>query len=68
MKRVTIESRNKHTDFGGIIYASDFNTDYHRPNNSVSWADRIANDLAFNRQCKLNAASRDRKKEVEKRA
>ena len=62
-KTVTITSRNhKHANtYGGVIYASDFNTGCHRPDKSVSWADRIVNDWAFDRQCRRNVESTNRK-------
>lgn len=55
-----------HRTFGGVIYASDFNTNC-RKNNSVSGsaiARRIINDLAFDRECMViftmgNAAGRE---------
>lgn len=46
-----------HTQFGGRIYASDFNTDY-RGKSSIhgfAIAKRIALDRQFDRQCKRNA-------------
>lgn len=53
MDRVTIESRNhkyKNT-FGGWVYLSDFDTNHNR-NVSFSWADRIAADLRFDKECR----------------
>lgn len=45
-----------HTKFGGIIYLSDFNTDYKGKNNTngSAIAKRIANDERFDAQCNKN--------------
>lgn len=45
-----------HTKFGGIIYPSDFSTDYRGKDNSdgSTIANRIARDKRFNEQCRRN--------------
>lgn len=48
------------TRFGGIIYPSDFNTDYrgNSDTNGSKIANRIANDRRFDEQCKKTAQER----------
>ena len=43
-----------HSKFGGLIYASDFNTDHRGKDNAngSSIAQRIANDHKFDKQCR----------------
>ena len=44
-----------HTTFGGLVYASDFNTDYRRDNNNGSpIAQRIISDRNFDKKCRNN--------------
>ena len=46
-----------HTQFGGYVYASDFNTDYRGKSsihNGSIIASRIARDQKFDEQCKKN--------------
>lgn len=45
-----------HTKFGGIIYPSDFNTDYRRKDNTNGSliASRIHQDQKFDMQCRKN--------------
>ena len=45
-----------HTKFGGIIYPSDFNTDYRGKDNTNGSliAQRIERDKRFDKQCKRN--------------
>lgn len=45
-----------HTKFGGIIYPSDFSTDYRGKDNSngSTIANRIARDKRFDEQCRRN--------------
>lgn len=43
-----------HTDFGGIIYASDFN----RKTTLSDIAARIENDRKFDEQCKKNTVNK----------
>lgn len=45
-----------HTKFGGIIYPSDFNTDYRRKNNTNGSpiANRIANDAKLDKRWRKN--------------
>lgn len=46
----------EHTKFGGIIYPSDFNTDYSGKcnTNGSSIASRIIQDQKFDEQCRKN--------------
>lgn len=52
-----------HSTFGGLIYSSDFNTDYsgkdHMDGSSIAL--RIANDWKFDKQCQKNREERNRK-------
>lgn len=41
-----------HNTWGGFVLESDFCTDNPRPNEILSWADRIASDLKFDKWCK----------------
>lgn len=50
---------NTHNTFSGVLYASDFCTDYEGTRNI---ADRIARDWAFDKQCMKNLECRDRRK------
>lgn len=45
-----------HTKFGGVIYPSDFNTDYKGKDNSNGSiiASRIEKDKRFDEQCRKN--------------
>ena len=45
-----------HTKFGGIIYPSDFNTDYRGKDtlNGSYIAERILDDREFDRRCRMN--------------
>ena len=45
-----------HTQFGGLIYPSDFNTDYRGKDNTngSAIAGRIISDQQFDRQCRNN--------------
>lgn len=52
-----------HTRFGGIIYASDFCTEYEETRNIAS---RIASDWKFDERCRENALNRDRVKKLQK--
>lgn len=49
-----------HTRFGGFIYPSDFYTDYRRKSHASSSAiaNRIANDIKFDVQCRNNIVKR----------
>lgn len=49
-----------HSTFGGIIYASDFNTDYRKrhPIYGSSIANRIVQDQKFDEQCRRNLLNR----------
>lgn len=46
----------EHLHFGGIIYSSDYNTDYRRKNNTHGSpiAKHIADDKRFDEQCRKN--------------
>ena len=57
---------NTYNTFGGLVLPSDFNTEYGRNPNSMSWADRIATDMKFDEQCKKNCEARKINKELEK--
>lgn len=48
--------KTDHTQFGGIIYPSDFNTDYRGKynTNGSTIAGRIISDQQFDRQCRNN--------------
>lgn len=56
--RTTLSTKNPNT-FGGLITEFDFCTDYPRKERSISVADRIFSDFSFDRQCMMNAKSRD---------
>lgn len=45
-----------HTKFGGLIFPSDFNTDYRGKSskNGSAIANRIASDYKFDEQCRKN--------------
>lgn len=58
MIKTTLLSTNR--TYGGKIYPSDFNTDYEGTRNIAA---RILCDLAFDEQCRRNAAQRDRKEQ-----
>ena len=50
-----------HTTFGGLIYPSDFNTDYRgNDQKESSIAKRIASDWKFDQQCKQTIKNRKR--------
>lgn len=51
-----------HSSFGGIIYLSDFNTDYRRKDtlNGSYIAERIIADREFDRQCRINKENNNR--------
>lgn len=55
--------RHDPTTFGGLIYYSDFNTDYRGKDEETSpIASRIASDMKFDEKCRLLAQSRERNK------
>ncbi len=65
----TTENYNvDHSTFGGIIYQSDFETNYRGKDNNKgsSIASRIASDLRFDQQCKKNIENRERNKKYGK--
>lgn len=53
---ITKFNKSDHKKFGGIVYTSDFNTDYRGKDNihGSIIADRIAQDLRFDEQCRKN--------------
>ncbi len=53
-----------HSTFGGVIYLSDFETDYRgRDNkNGSPIASRIASDYIFDKKCRKNIENRERNK------
>lgn len=55
-KRKTTDLNN-HNTFSGLIFASDFYTDY---DGTRSVAGRIASDLRFDEQCRRNELMRER--------
>lgn len=59
----TNDYRTKPTRFGGLIYPSDFETDYRSKtqNQGSSIAQRIASDWKFDEQCKRNIEVRKKK-------
>ncbi len=56
------------SSFGGIIYLSDFETDYRGKDNNKgsSIASRISSDLKFDEQCRKNIENRERNKKYGK--
>lgn len=52
----TTNYKTEHCTFGGIIYHSDFNTDYRRKNNNNGSiiAQRIISDKRFDEECMQN--------------
>lgn len=60
--KVTGNSSTDHASFGGLIYPSDFNTEYRQKNNANGSpiARRIENDAQFDRQCKRNSIQKGR--------
>lgn len=59
----TSSNYTDHSIFGGIIYASDFCTDYEGTRNIAS---RIVSDWIFDEQCRKNALNRDKIKKLQK--
>lgn len=55
--------KTDYTSFGGLIYASDFDTG---KGNSRNIAHRIAADLKFDEMCRRSAENRDGKKNYKK--
>lgn len=57
-----------HSTFGGLIYPSDFNTDYRAKvnTNGSTFAQRIVSDWKFDRQCRLNAENRSKSEDFKK--
>jgi len=56
-----------HTRFGGVIYLSDYNTDYRGKDNTrgSQIAKRIISDRNFDYRCKKNIEEMKRKKSLE---
>lgn len=57
-----------HATFGGIIYPSDFNTDYRGKDNTYGSqiAQRIISDRKFDQQCRRNIEERNRNRNKSK--
>lgn len=57
-----------YTKFGGIIYSSDFNTDYRGKDNTNGSpiAGRIIQDHKFDKQCRKNREDQERNKQYGK--
>ena len=56
-----------HNTFGGLIFYSDFNTDYRgNDQKKSSIAERIMSDWKFDKQCKKNAENRTKNKNYKK--
>lgn len=53
-----------HTKFGGLIFPSDFNTDYRGKDNTngSTIAQRIISDKKFDKQCRKNRKEAERTK------
>ena len=63
MNNYTGTYRHDPTTFGGLIYESDFNTDFRgKDEKSSPIASRIMADMKFDKQCRLLAQSRERNK------
>lgn len=66
LENFTIKSHSDYTRFGGLIYASDFETDY-APNTTRAGgshiAERIVSDWKFDRACSMNTKTRQLRKE-----
>ena len=63
----TINIHTNHSSFGGIIYPSDFETEYYSENGR-NIASRIASDWNFEKQCLKNEIARERKRKENKNA
>ena len=50
-----------HSSFGGVIYPSDFETEYYSENGR-NIASRIASDWIFDEECRKNEIARERKR------
>lgn len=50
-----------HTQFGGFVYPSDFNTDYRNKGNAngSTIARRIASDCQFDKRCRQNRENKE---------
>lgn len=64
----TTGNYNDHTTFGGLIYPSDFETDYRGKDNTKgsTIAQRIVSDWNFDKKCRKNVENRDRQKNFKK--
>ena len=63
----TINIYTNHSSFGGVIYPSDFETEYYSENGR-NIASRIASDWNFEKQCLKNEIARERKRKENKNA
>lgn len=65
-KTPILSREETHKTFGGLIYESDFETDYGGKNYKRSQvASRIVTDRNFDKQCKTNTKIRERQKKHE---
>ncbi len=64
----TVNYKPNHSTFGGIIYQSDFETDYRGKDNKKgsSIAQRIISDRRFDEQCRKNIESRNKGRALHK--
>ena len=61
-KNYYTSTNTDHTKFGGLIFYSDFNTDYRKEKQEESSiARRIMDDWKFDEKCRKNIESRNRK-------
>ena len=63
----TINIHTNHSSFGGIIYPSDFETEYYSENGR-NIASRIASDWIFDEECRKNEIARERKRKEKNNA
>lgn len=57
---------NDPSTFGGLIYVSDFETEFY-PEHGRNIASKITSDWKFDKQCQKNELSRDKRKEWTKK-
>ena len=59
MKETILQKNYRHETFGGCIYASDFETEFHGKDKTCSTiADRIFTDWNFDKRCMKNIQNR----------
>lgn len=68
MNNYKTETYRDATKFGGVIYASDFETDFRRKDelHGSPIAQRIMRDWRFDEQCHKNCISRDMRNKTKK--